>query len=848
MFFSRQRLQVVYGYTKVHYLSFVIEKSSRLNFLLTRSPRTVLVTSGKCSPLLRRYLIHDPYTAFYRPIFVASCCVQHKAFCTSLVIQSPSDKAKQQNIFSSVEKAAAPKPHVVVTKCQQNNNTFTGGVGDSEGKSTFMVKQGANIAGPSSAKGLNTMDSVHTRSPERRLGEEDGVRKSKSSHLWPCPTINPGTRCDVNVEAPLATPMDSGGDKKELLPLENKPIPSSDTAETSNSSADVPVKRVVFKVLALLWPKGNPRTKLLVVMSMMCVLVAKVLKVAVPFWFKSVIDILTPNASAATALPTIGILPMGVFGCVAAYGICRAMNSVTEELKTVFFAPVGGKASTQLAIEMFDNLLKLDLSFHLNRETGVLSKDLDRGSRAFWSLAYALLFLVVPTAFEMVLVCAALNSHAGTQFIGLALTAVFSYILWTYIVSNWRTQFRRRYNELESRVGGITVDALLNYEAIKCFRTEEYESARIRSNTEKMNTELIKLDQSLAFLNFGQQLIFVVAGVLSFYLATCGAIAGNMTVGDLVLTDALLMQLYMPLSILGMIYREIQTSTQNMQSMIGLLDQSPSVLDAIDAKPYMYINGTIELRNLTFKHKADSEEALIRNLSLKIPGGKIVAFVGPSGSGKSTIIRLIFRFFDPTDGEILFDGQPLRNLQLASVRSRVGIVPQDPILFNISIRDNISYSQINATDSDIIEVAKKVGLHETIQKMSKGYSSSVGERGLKLSGGEKQRVAIARALLMDPPILLADEATSALDSKSETKIMEIIKLASKQSTPRTIILIAHRLTTVKDADIIFVLDGKGGLAEQGAHSELLQAGGLYADLWYQQLRDRQSFQRCSAIH
>ncbi|CCW60332.1 unnamed protein product [Phytomonas sp. EM1] len=700
-----------------------------------------------------------------------------------------------------------------------------------------------------SAKGPDAMDRGHISTFESKLVEEAGVDKSQSSHLWPRATIDSGISCDADVKETLPTLVGGEGDRKKLSTQKQRnESPSCEVVEVSNSPVDIPVKRVVLKVLSLLWPKGKPQVKLLVVMSMMCVLAAKVLKVAVPFWFKSVIDILTPSASAATALPAVGFFPVGVFGCVAAYGICRAMNSVTEELKTVLFSPVGGNASTQLAMEMFDKLLKLDLGFHLNRETGVLSKDLDRGSRAFWSLAYALLFLVVPTAFEMVLVCVALNSQAGVQFIGLALAAVFSYILWTYTVSNWRTRFRRRYNELESRVGGITVDALLNYETIKCFGTEEYESARIRANTEKMNTELIKLDQSMALLNFGQQLIFVVAGVLSFYLATCGAIAGTMTVGDLVLTDALLMQLYMPLSFLGMIYREIQTSTQNMQAMIGLLDHVPSVVDAVDATPYTYINGTIELHNVTFKYKADSEEALIRNMSLTIPGGKTVAFVGPSGSGKSTILRLIFRFFDPTEGEVLFDGQPLRKLQLASVRARVGIVPQDTVLFNTSIRDNISYSQINATDSDIVDVAKKVGLHETILKMSKGYNASVGERGLKLSGGEKQRVAIARALLVDPPILLADEATSALDSKTETKIMEIMRVASKQGKPRTIILIAHRLTTVKEADIIYVLDGKGGLAEQGTHSELLRSGGLYAELWYQQLRDRQSFQERGLHH
>ncbi|KAG5470724.1 hypothetical protein LSCM1_01970 [Leishmania martiniquensis] len=616
------------------------------------------------------------------------------------------------------------------------------------------------------------------------------------------------------------------------------PPPRLDGIQISENASDIPVGRVLWKVWTYLWPAGEAKVKALVVSSVICVLMAKVLRVAVPFWFKAIVDLLAPAAATAEAVTVAGPLTIGVFGCVVAYGICRITTFISEELKTVLFAPVGGHASTKLAMEMFDKLHRLDLDYHLNRETGVLSRDLDRGSRAFWALAYVLLFMITPTIFEMGLVCYALNTQAGPQFIGIALVAVVSYVAWTFSITNWRSKFRTRYNALESRVGGLIVDSLLNYETIKYFGSEQYESERIRNETKNMNRQLVILDQTMALLNFGQQFIFVMASVLSLYLATCGVLAGAMTVGDLVLVDALLMQLYMPLSYLGMIYREVQSSTQNMQAMIALMDQTSSVKDKADAKDYKCIDGTIELRNVTFEYKKELNRLVLRNLSLTIPGGKTVAFVGPSGSGKSTIFRLLFRFYDPTAGQVLLDGQPLNSLRIESVRKCIGVIPQDTVLFNESVRYNIRYGRMDATDSDVEAAARAASLHDTVMRMSEGYDTSVGERGLKLSGGEKQRISIARVLLSDPPILLADEATSALDSMTELNVMETLKNATERTRRRTIVLVAHRLTTVKEADIIFVLDGKGGLAEQGAHTELLRKGGLYASMWHRQLTEQ----------
>ncbi|RNF25462.1 putative ATP-binding cassette protein subfamily B, member 3 [Trypanosoma cruzi] len=610
--------------------------------------------------------------------------------------------------------------------------------------------------------------------------------------------------------------------------------PTEDSIVSAEALSKIPVYRVVSHVVRHLWPPGKPMYRVLVVTSVICVVTAKVLKVAVPFWFKMVVDALAPDHNVANAVVVLGPLQLGVFGMVAAYGITRLTGSLTEELKSALFAPVGSHASTTIAMEMFRKLHSLDLNFHLSRETGVISKDLDRGSRAFWSLAYALLFLVIPTAFEVVLVCTALQTSAGLSFIVTALSAVFSYIGWTYIVSNWHAVYRERYNKGDSRVGGLTVDSLLNYETVKYFGREKHEEERLFHETIKTNRELARIDQTISVLNFGQQSIFVLAALMCLYLSTCGVLAGAMTVGDMVLVDALLMQLYTPLSFLGMIYREIQTSTQNMQAMIVLLDIESAVREKPDARPLKLGSGTIELRDVCFHFNKNSEgKGVLHRLSLTIPGGSTVAFVGPSGSGKSTIFRLLYRFYDPSSGLILIDGQPLTDLQLSSVRKAIGVIPQDTVLFNETVRYNIRYGRLDATDEEVEEAARMANIHDSIMSMSQQYETPVGERGLKLSGGEKQRIAIARVILDDPPILLADEATSALDSATEIRVMQ--QLRERGGKRRTIILIAHRLTTVKDADKIFVLDGKGGLAESGTHEELLGKCGLYAELWFRQL-------------
>lgn len=629
-------------------------------------------------------------------------------------------------------------------------------------------------------------------------------------------------------------------------------------------SESIPIRRVMQMVWEQLWPRGQWKIKALVVLSVGCVLGAKVLKVMVPFALKGIIDSLSPASVAATSavgsqlVTAVGPFSLTAFGFLIAYTFCRAAGSITDEMKNVFFAPVGSAGSCNLAMQMVQKMHSLDLPFHLNRETGALTKDLDRGTRAFWSLSYALLFLVLPTMFEMVLVGGALYSQGGGYFIGIAITAVSAYIVWTIAVSNWRAKFRARFNYYDSRVSGKIVDSILNYETVKYFGSEQFECQRIESELKNMNQQLVILDQTIALLNVGQQLIFVTAAVLSLYLSTCAVLAGTMTVGSLVLVDGLLMQIYLPLSYLGMIYRDVQTAMQNMMAMIVLMDTECTVKDEPDAVPYVFEGGAIEFRDVHFEYpqkvevKTPGSEAgpeketvavkkhmggVLKGLSLTIPGGSVVAFVGASGCGKSTIFRLLFRFFNPTRGVVLLDGQPLRSLQIDSVRRSIGVIPQDPVLFNDSVRYNIAYSSPTASHEAVQKAASLAQIDEAIERMPEGYDSSVGERGCKLSGGERQRVAIARALLDSRPILLADEATSALDGRTEERVMEALRRPTMSGRRRTVLMIAHRLTTVKEADIIFVLRD-GSVAEYGTHEQLLALGGYYSEQWRQQEKEK----------
>jgi ABC-type transport system involved in Fe-S cluster assembly fused permease/ATPase subunit len=594
-------------------------------------------------------------------------------------------------------------------------------------------------------------------------------------------------------------------------------------------------KEVVQLIVKNLWPEGRWDLRVRVLTAFTFVFLTKVLKVAVPFWFKSVIDTLVPATAASHAAVTFGPLSIGIFGMVMAYGITRTLATLTDETKRVLFTPVNNYATNTLGLRIFRKLHSMDLSYHLQRQTGSLAKDLDRGSSAFAAVTFDVFFALAPTAIEMILVCYVLQTHAGFSFVSTAFIAVASYFIYTAKVTQWRQKFRARYNEADSKLGGIIIDSLINYETVKYFGAVEFEAKRVQEQNVKMNRAMIDIESSLTVLNFGQSMIFITAATVGLYLGSAAVLAGTMTVGDVVLVDALLMQLYQPLQFLGMVYRELTSSTQNMEKMLGLLKSDIAIKDSSAAAPLVFKKGDIEFQNVTFGYSHD--RLIVKDLSLKIPGGTTAAFVGPSGSGKTTIFRLLFRFFDPMEGKVLIDGQDVKNVSLDSLRKEIGVIPQDTVMFNETIRYNIEYGKFGATTEEIEQAAIASSFHNSIEKFPLKYDTLVGERGLMLSGGEKQRLAIARVILKGSPILLADEATSALDSKTEQTVMQTLNQVDQNGRPRTLIMIAHRLSTIQTADQIFVLDGKGGLAEKGTHDELLARRGLYYQLWMRQKRE-----------
>jgi ABC-type transport system involved in Fe-S cluster assembly fused permease/ATPase subunit len=448
-------------------------------------------------------------------------------------------------------------------------------------------------------------------------------------------------------------------------------------------------------------------------------------------------------------------------------------------------------------------------------------------------VVYLIVFMLAPTMFEMGLVCTVLQHQVGFQFVATALVSVGAYFVWTYAVTEYRAKYRNAYNDLQNKSGAMIIDSLINFETVKYFQNEQHEEKRLGAVLDDYNHYSVRLAQSMGALNFGQGLIFTAAAVVSVYLSAHGVMAGTMTVGDLVLVDSLLIQLSQPLSFLGIIYREFTTSALDMQAMFGMMRNTPTVTDRDpDLPAYKHHTGEIEFREVSFGYNPDRQ--ILNKVSFTVRGGTTVAVVGPSGCGKSTILRLLYRFYNTTHGTILMDGQPLQDIAIDSVRSHIGVIPQDNVLFNDTIAYNIGYGRIGSAQEEIEAAAKGARIHDAITtQFPQKYETQVGERGLKLSGGEKQRVAIARVLLKNAPILLADEATSALDTNTETSVMQTLK-DTLRDRRRTVLLIAHRLSTVMDADKIIVLGTDGSVAEQGCHEELLAAKGLYYAMWNQQ--------------
>ncbi|QRX83918.1 ABC transporter ATP-binding protein/permease [Glaciimonas sp. PAMC28666] len=549
---------------------------------------------------------------------------------------------------------------------------------------------------------------------------------------------------------------------------------------------------------------------------------AKMANVGVPLVLKRLVDSMTITALHPQAML---VLPLGI---LAAYGALRLSTTLFTELREFVFARVTQRAVRTIALQVFRHLHALSLRFHLNRQTGGMTRDIERGTRGISSLVSYTLFSILPTLVEITLVLSYLAIHYDIWFTVITGGALIIYIAFTVVVTEWRTHFRRTMNALDSKANTKAIDSLINYETVKYFGNEAYEAKRYDDGLRDYETAAVKSQTSLSLLNTGQSLIIAIAVTLILWRATQGVIDGKMTLGDLVLVNSFMIQLYIPLNFLGVIYREIKQSLADMERLFSLLDENREIADSPDAMPLFTSGAQVHFSHVDFSY--ESNRQILFDVDFTIAAGTTTAVVGHSGSGKSTLSRLLFRFYDIDQGKITIDGQDLRAITQTSLRQAIGIVPQDTVLFNDSIEYNIAYGMPNASKAQIIAVAKAAHIHDFIESLPAGYASMVGERGLKLSGGEKQRVAIARTLLKDPALLIFDEATSALDSKSEQAIQTQLKEIAKN---RTTLVIAHRLSTIADAEQILVLD-HGRIIERGTHGQLLAANGAYAQMWARQ--------------
>jgi ATP-binding cassette subfamily B protein len=559
-----------------------------------------------------------------------------------------------------------------------------------------------------------------------------------------------------------------------------------------------------------------------VMAAMLALIGAKAANVGVPVVLKELVDQMSIKPGDPLA---VLVLPVAA---LVGYGLLRLASTVFTELREFLFARVTQRAVRTIALKVFRHLHALSLRFHLNRATGGMTRDIERGTRGVNSLISFTLFNILPTLVEITLVLAYLVTHYDIWFTVITVTALVLYIIFTVMVTDWRTHFRRTMNDLDSKANTKAIDSLLNYETVKYFSNEDYEAKRYDEGLQNFESAAVRSQTSLSLLNTGQSFIIATAVTLILWRAAEGVIAGTMTLGDLVLVNTFMIQLYIPLNFLGVIYREIKQALTDMERLFGLLHENREVADAPDAQPLHVRGAEVRFANVAFSY--ESKRQILFDVDFTIAAGTTTAVVGHSGSGKSTLSRLLYRFYDVNDGAITIDGQDLRTVTQASLRREIGIVPQDTVLFNDTIEYNIAYGKPGASHAEIEAAARAASIHDFIASLPDGYQTMVGERGLKLSGGEKQRVAIARTLLKNPAILIFDEATSALDSKSEQAIQAQLKEIAKD---RTTMVIAHRLSTVADANQIIVLD-HGRIVERGTHYALLAEGGLYAQMWERQ--------------
>lgn len=582
-----------------------------------------------------------------------------------------------------------------------------------------------------------------------------------------------------------------------------------------------------------LWPKGEKELRTRVVFAMIALVLAKVTNVYVPLIYKQIIDLMTGEGDAAASIVQgAGAIAAVPTALLLAYGGARVLTVIFQEVREALFVKVAQRSMRTVALRTFQHLHALSMRFHMQRQTGGLSRVIERGIKGIEFLLTFMLFNIIPTLVEILMVCAVLWYLFDVWYAVITFVTIFTYIAFTLISTEWRLKYRKKMNETDTEANTKAIDSLLNYETVKYFGNEPHESARYDKSLAAYEKAAVKSVTSLSVVNIGQSAIIALGLVAVMYLAADGVVQGHMSIGDFVLVVIYLVQLYLPLNFLGFVYRQIRQSLTDMDDMFSMLEITKEVTDKSEAQGLAINGGEVEFDNVYFGY--DDKREILNGLSFKVPAGKTVAIVGPSGAGKSTISRLLFRFYDVNKGAVRIDGQDVRDITQSSLRANIGIVPQDTVLFNDTIRYNIAYGRPSATEEEVTRAADMSSISGFINKLSDGYDTKVGERGLKLSGGEKQRVAIARTILKDAPILLFDEATSALDSATEQEILESLKEVSKGHTT---LVIAHRLSTVVSADEILVLD-HGKVMERGTHKELLDKNGTYAQMWQRQQEDK----------